>query len=583
MPAYQNQQLFDVLSQLDVLDETALAEALAEAEKTQQPLGTVLTNQDVLTDSSLGKIIADMLNLPYVALDQVPISPTVLQIIPEPVAKARGTIAYKWEEGSLWVATTDPNQEQFFRFLDKKTGGTTKVHYTTPFQLQKALTHYSQEMSLAFQELISQTAAKAAGSDQAEPPIIHLIDTVIQYAYQSDASDIHIEPLEEQVLVRFRVDGLLQDVVELPLELAPQLVTRVKVMANLRTDEHHTPQDGKITFQPENRDSSELDIRVSIVPITRGEKVAMRLLSDRARQFSLTDLGLSANDLQKVTSAYNRTHGMVLATGPTGSGKTTSLYSILKLLNKRNVNIMTIEDPVEYQIDNVNQIQVNPQTDLTFAKGLRSIVRQDPNIILVGEIRDPETADIAVNAAMTGHLVLSTLHTNDAATAFPRLFEMGVEPYLLASTINVVIAQRLVRKICPKCRVSYETPVSELDPELLEPLGLTPSVTTETKPSAGAKSSKNNKTENSDKSVFLSYRGKGCEVCHHSGYSGRVGIFEVLEVTDALREAITTKQNASQIAQLAQNEGMITMLHDGLEKVRQGVTTLEEVARVIKE
>ncbi|MCD8484347.1 GspE/PulE family protein [Candidatus Woesebacteria bacterium] len=323
-------------------------------------------------------------------------------------------------------------------------------------------------------------------------------------------------------------------------------------MALLRTDEHQEAQDGKISYEV---DAETLDIRVSIVPVVNGEKVVLRLLSERSRKFSLRDLGLSEAGLKKVQAAYKNPHGMILATGPTGSGKTTTLYSVLKELNSRSVNIMTIEDPVEYEIENVNQMQVTHTGDVTFASGLRSIVRQDPNIILVGEIRDEETADIAINAAMTGHLVLSTLHTNDAVTAFPRLIDMGVEPYLVSSTVNVVIAQRLLRKICTSCRVSRTVQTEEL--KVLDPR-YTPLLQGRTM-----------------------YVGKGCPVCGHSGYRGRVGVFEVLVMNDDLRAAIADKHDASYLHTLAVKSGMKTMMQDGVEKVAQGITSLEEVIRVL--
>lgn len=413
---------------------------------------------------------------------------------------------------------------------------------------------YTKDITTAFDEIIARNVAEVKNNKNAEPPIIKIVDTILDYADESGASDVHIEPLEEITLVRFRIDGVLHDVIKLPLDLDPQIVTRIKVMANLRTDEHQRAQDGKIVYKKGNGD---LDIRVSIAPITRGEKIVMRLLSESSRSFSLTDLGFSPADLKKVERAYLEPHGMILSTGPTGSGKTTTLYSILKLLNKRDINIMTIEDPVEYQMDNVNQMQVNPKAELTFAKGLRSIVRQDPDIILIGEIRDEETADIAVNSAMTGHLVLSTLHTNDAATTFPRLVDMNVEPYLIASTITVIIGQRLARKICTKCKISETIPFDTLEQQIQKYV-----------------------PKNAD---FVCYKGKGCAICHNTGFMGRIAIFEVLEVTDEIRTAVTERKNASEIQKLAMKLGMTTMLQDGVEKVKQGITSIDELLRVIKE
>ncbi|KKU45127.1 MAG: General secretion pathway protein E [Microgenomates group bacterium GW2011_GWA2_46_7] len=378
--------------------------------------------------------------------------------------------------------------------------------------------------------------------------------------YQSRASDIHIEPADDFVQLRFRIDGVLQDIVALPKVIEHQIVTRIKVLSGLPTDEHSAALDGKFTF--DIPDVEEVDVRVSIVPATHGERVAMRLLSSNMRQFSLLDLGLSEENIAKVREAYTKPYGMILSTGPTGSGKTTTMYAFMKILNKRNVNIMTIEDPVEYQIRGVSQIQVNPKTNLTFAAGLKSIVRQDPNIILVGEIRDEETAGIAVNASLTGHLVLSTLHTNDAATTVPRLLEMKVEPFLVASSVSMVVAQRLVRRICVNCRVSEVRTVAQLAGELPKDL-------------------LKQYAEKNGKSVRV-YRGTGCDVCRHTGYQGRVGIFEVMRVSEAIKEAINTKKDASAIKKIAVSEGMMTMVQDGMEKVKLGLITIDELLREVK-
>jgi type II secretory ATPase GspE/PulE/Tfp pilus assembly ATPase PilB-like protein len=385
-----------------------------------------------------------------------------------------------------------------------------------------------------------------------------IVDLLINYAAEDKASDVHIEPQEKNSLVRFRIDGILHDVLLLPKNLHDQVITRIKILSRLRTDEHFTPQDGKMRISLEEED---IDIRVSILPVTEGEKAVLRLLSSKFRKFSLVDLGMNEKDLKKVKDAYSRSYGMILSTGPTGSGKTTSIYAILKLLNTREKNITTIEDPAEYRIKGVNQINVNVKTNLTFANGLRSILRQDPNIIFVGEIRDSETAGIAVNASLTGHLVLSTLHTNDAATALPRLIDMNVEPFLVASTVNVIIAQRLVRKICEICKntrnITPEELLKNLPPEII-----------------------NKYIEK--KTTITIYQGAGCKICHMTGYSGRIGVFEVLEITKAIRDLITKRQDADVILQKAIQEGMTTMLDDGLEKVFQGLTTIEEVLRVTK-
>ena len=546
-----NEMLHKSLTELSILDQKSLDDCLYECSQNNGDLGEMLYKHDLLDAVSLGRIIGDLIGLPYVNLAEVAIPDEVLKIIPEAVAKNQQIIAYQKDDNSLFVATSNPWNNQIIDFLSKKTGVPVQVRYSTVFCIKNALSLYEKDIASAFDEIISENIKEFHLNKDIEPPIIKIVDSIIEHAYNSSASDIHIEPLEENTLIRFRIDGVLHDIHHLPPDLDKQIVTRLKVMANLRTDEHQDAQDGKLVFK---MDEEDLDIRVSIAPITRGEKVVMRLLSERSRQFSLEDLGMSESDLIKVQTAYHKPHGLLLATGPTGSGKTTTLYAILKLLNKRDVNIMTIEDPVEYQMDNVNQIQVNPKTELTFAKGLRSIVRQDPDVILVGEIRDDETADIAINSAMTGHLVLSTLHTNDAVTAFPRMMDMNIEGYLVASSVNVIIAQRLVRKICTKCKVSVELPVEGLDPQILKHLGRATKIQT--------------------------YKGKGCPVCHQTGYMGRIGVFEVLETNEELNAAIISKKSTDDLRKLALKSGMKTMMEDGIEKVKQGLTTIEELLRV---
>lgn len=420
---------------------------------------------------------------------------------------------------------------------------------------------YIQEKTDEFDEILKKALAENA-HDQPEPespPIIELVNKIIDFASKNKASDIHIEPEDDKTLIRYRIDGVLQDILQLPTEIFLKVVMRLKIMSHLKTDEHQAAQDGKIEFEV---DDEKLDIRISIVPVTNGEKIVMRLLSERSRKFSLVDLGISESNLEKIKEAYQSSHGMILTTGPTGSGKTTTLYSMIKILNKRDINIMTIEDPVEYDMEGVNQIQVNTKTNLTFATGLRSIVRQDPNVILVGEIRDNETANIAINSAMTGHLVLSTLHTNDAATALPRLIDMKIEPFLISSTIKVIIAQRLVRRICQHCRVSITVKKSSFDQSI-------------SKDSI-------NKIFDNKKEIDL-YLGKGCDLCHQTGYKDRIGIFEIMVIDEDLREAIMLEKNASEIKQIAVKNGMSTMTDDGIDKIKKGITTLEEMLRVIKE
>lgn len=385
--------------------------------------------------------------------------------------------------------------------------------------------------------------------------VVDLLDALVKDAMKNKASDIHIEPEEKDLSIRYRVDGLLRDISKLNLFLANSLIFRIKVAAKLRTDEHFAPQDGKIRFKI---DDSYVDTRISILPTTKGEKVVMRLLS-KERSFELKDMGLEGEDLAKVVRSYTKPYGMILATGPTGSGKTTTLYAILSKLNSREKNITTLEDPVEYDLDGVNHIQINPKADLTFANGLRSILRQDPDIIMVGEIRDSETAKIAINAAMTGHLLLSTLHTNDSITTLPRLIDMGVEPYLVGSTVNVIIAQRLARKLCENCKKKTTLTEEALNNMTVERPDIKELM----------------------KSGETIYEPVGCTECNGIGYRGRIGLYEILEVTESLRMLIFDKtKTLDDIYKQARKNGLVLIVEDGVKKVKTGVTSLDELKRV---
>lgn len=388
--------------------------------------------------------------------------------------------------------------------------------------------------------------------------IIKIVDSSLNMAYASRASDIHLDPEEKALRMRFRIDGVLHDVYRFPKELSSEIITRIKVQSGLRTDEHQAAQDGRMRFKGE-MDEKFVDVRVAIAPTYYGENCVMRLLADHSQNFDLVKLGFSELNLKRVRKAMAKPYGMILTTGPTGSGKTTTLYMILKELNKPEISIVTIEDPIEYSLPGVDQIQVNKRTGLEFATGLRSILRQDPNIVMVGEIRDGETASIAVNAAMTGHLVLSTLHTNDSAVTIPRLLDLGVEPFLIASTVNIAIGQRLVRTICEDCKTKRVLSDTEIE-------ALT---TTVSKEMIG------------DNKVF--YKGEGCERCAGSGYRGRVGIHEVMEIDEKIRELIMKRATADEIRKASVSAGMKTMMEDGIEKAIKGLTTIEEVLRVFHE
>jgi type II secretory ATPase GspE/PulE/Tfp pilus assembly ATPase PilB-like protein len=395
-------------------------------------------------------------------------------------------------------------------------------------------------------------------SQKREISIINLIDALVEKAHENKVSDIHIDPGAEDIRVRFRIDGVLQEVFKFPKKIHNEVISRIKVLSKLRSDEHQATQDGRFRhiFPGTNEF---IDLRVSIVPTYHGENAVLRLLSDKEEQFSLESLGFSESDIKKIVRAMKKTNGMILSTGPTGSGKTTTLYTLIKMLSSPEVSIVTIEDPIEYAVDDIEQIQVNGHKGLNFANGLRSILRQDPNIIMVGEIRDAETASIAVNTALTGHLLLSTLHTNDAATTLPRLLDMGIEEYLVASTVNIAIGQRLVRKICQNCREKQE--LTEAMKEGLINTAFGPLLR--------------------EGQEF--YRGKGCKKCNESGYVGRISINEVLVADDTIREAILRKASAKEIKDIAVSHGMTTMFEDGFRKVTSGITSIEEILRVIQE
>ena len=539
---------------LGKLDFAAIQE---EAEHKGESIEDLLIEKDLISPKQLGELIAKKFKVPFVDLKTEPISEEVLRIIPEVVARNRQIVAFARDKNGLKVAMARPDDLEMIQWLEKKTGEKILSFYTYLGQIKEALRYYKKELKVAFEEIIENQIEEARGKAPESPPIIKLVDTLLEYGYTNRASDIHIEPEELKTDVRFRIDGVLHPVLTFDKDIHQLVIARIKILSNLRTDEHFVPQDGKFRIKC---DGEKFGIRVSVIPVTHGEKVVMRLLAERTRQFNLSNLGFSPADFKIIETNIKKPWGMILATGPTGCGKTTTLYTILKLLNKSGVNITTIEDPIEYDMDGVNQIQVNPKAGLTFATGLRSIVRQDPNIIMVGEIRDKETASIAVNSAMTGHLVLSTLHTNNAATTLPRLIDMGIEPFLVASSVNIIIAQRLVRKICPKCSQTYSVKLAEFG-ELQD------IITQKAK----------EKTE-----IILS-RGQGCPLCGHTGYIGRIGIFEILQIEKNIQNLITKQADSGEIQAMAIKNGMTTMLEDGISKMLDGITTLEEILRVIRD
>ena len=546
-----------LLLQTKTVDEAGMEELITYARNSGTNLEEAIIEKDILTDEKLGKLFADYLKFPFINLKQVSISEAAVRIVPERLARKYYVISFERDQNGIKLAMADPRNRELQEFIAKKTGQAVSPYLATQRDIEGAFQMYRRDLQNTFDEILKETIGNSANI-ATDAPIAKILDLLITYAYRDKTSDMHIEPQENSSLIRFRIDGILHDVLYLDKKLHDRIMTRIKVLSRLRTDEHLSAQDGKMRIELEEEN---LDIRVSIIPIAEGEKAVLRLLASHFRQFSLLDLGMNKTDLKKINASINKSYGMILSTGPTGSGKTTSIYSILKILNTREKNITTIEDPVEYRIKGVNQIQTNTKTNLTFANGLRSILRQDPNVIFVGEIRDNETAGIAVNAALTGHLVVSTLHTNDAATALPRLIDMKVEPFLVASTVNVIIAQRLVRKICDSCKDALTIKRSEVMKNI---------------------PAENLQRSFGDKAELPVFQGKGCKVCHMTGYAGRIGVFEVLEISPLIKKLITEKNDSDIILKQALKEGMTTMLDDGLFKVAKGDTTFEEVLRVTK-
>ena len=551
-------QLSNLLITSGIIKERDLKDIAIVAKNTGISVYDTLIEKNIASDETLGQMVANSLGFPFVILSKIAVSDDLFGVTPEKVARRLKVIAFERSENEIKLAMNTPGNKAIIDSFVKKTNCNIIPYYATLKDIHNALRIFRQALQTACDRLLKEEINKTSTLLPDEAPITKIVDLIVDYAYDDKVSDIHIEPEEKSSLIRFRIDGLLHDVLRLPKNLHDRIIARIKVLSRLRTDEHLSAQDGKMMIKIEQEN---LDIRVSIIPVADGEKAVLRLLASKRSSFTLTNLGLDDDDFIKVSKAISKSYGMVLSTGPTGSGKTTIIYTILKMINIRERNITTIEDPIEYRITGANQIQVNSKTNLTFANGLRSILRQDPNIIFVGEIRDNETAGIAVNAALTGHLVLSTLHTNDAGTAIPRLIDMKVEPFLVASTVNLIIAQRLVRKICDMCKTAYIAQLNDLQQHFPLPL---------------IKKYLGNDLQ------FTVFKGKGCKICRNSGFLGRVGVFEVLEVSNEIKRLITLKSNAEDISKQAIAEGMKTMMEDGLYKIARGLTTIEEVIRVTK-
>ena len=683
------------------IEDTELKKILLESGRVQeedlakaQPEGSKLSLKDavirkgLLNERDMAKLIGDHAGVPFAEIENLKVPREILTKIPERTARKYESVLFGIDENELpQLAMVDPEDFQAIDFIGKELGVRPLVYIATPTDIGAVLDQYKGGLTGEISETVKGASADEDRSSKIEEvpekdlaedaPIAKTINVVLEYAIKSRASDIHIEPHEDIVQVRYRIDGVLHETMTLPKNILPAVVSRIKILANLKIDEHRVPQDGRFKFTIGQR---LISLRVSTLPVMDGEKVVMRLLDESTKAPSLDELGFYGKSLEAITANLHRPHGMTLVTGPTGSGKSTTLYAILTMLNTPGVNISTVEDPVEYRVEGVNQTQVNTMTGMTFATGLRALLRQDPNIIMVGEIRDGETADLAVQAALTGHVVLSTLHTNNAATSLPRLLDMNVEPFLIASTVNTVIGQRLVRRLCPTCRVEFvpdavemtalrrdfavdnamkylkgmktdgagaggeaeagagdktageataagaagartsaaePSPETERQPKVVKPLrniegkksildeiAADPNIINRPLGGGSQKTIADNApapapaapaapdtatpvaTENpklKTGQLALYKVGDGCQTCGGLGYQGRVGIYEVLAVSQVIQKMIVGRSTADEIQDQAVTEGMLTMQQDGFVKALMGLTTVEEVLRVTRE
>jgi len=585
-----DQQLKSFLLDANLIDEKTFENAAVIALKESKKVEEVLVEGGKIKPEDLIRLQAYILGIPFVDLEDEKVPPTILQIIPEAIARANNIIAFRKSGQNLEVAMLDPEDLKTLEFIKKKADLKILPRLTTPQSIKAVLKQYQGSLQVEFGDIVKKSqgqdivglslkedADEVKGGKEGqelkkqaqEMPIIKIVDTLLKHAILQRASDVHIEPLEKEVLVRYRVDGVLKEAMTLPGQAQSGIIARIKVLSNLKLDEHRLPQDGRFKIEAEDYKYS---VRVSVLPVADGEKIVLRLLSEGNKVIGLDSLGFSGGALKDVQKALKKPVGMILITGPTGSGKTTTLYSMMGILNQPEVNISTVEDPIEYRMPKINQTQVNSKIGLTFASGLRSLLRQDPDIIMVGEIRDTETASLAVNAALTGHLVLSTLHTNSAAGAIPRLIDMKVEPFLLTSTLNVVIAQRLVRKLTDE-KEKYKLKEKEVN-NLAEFCDLD-------KIEQIFKQEKMLKGKETLKDLTF-YRPRSSKE-FPEGYKGRVGIYEVLGLTEAIKDLIEKGSSSDHLQTKAREQGMRLMLEDGFIKAAQGVTSLEEVLRVIVE
>ncbi len=522
----------------------------------------ILLFRGLISENILGQLIAEYLQVPYCNLGNKVIPLEILDLVPENLAQTYHMVPFNKEGKNLHLAMEDPKNLEAQEVVRRRTNLNIIPYYVTNPNFTRGISQYKRNISKEFEKIIAENLKKTKEVDQkkglsevaSELPVVEILNTILEYGVAEKASDVHLEIMEKELMVRLRIDGVLRDIISLPQNVQPAIIARIKILSNLKIDEHRIPQDGRFRF---TLGVETVALRTSILPGFYGENAVLRLLFESSRPLSLEELGLSGKNLQWVKKEIKKPHGMILVTGPTGSGKTSTLYSILNMLNRVEVKICTIEDPVEYDMHRITQIQVNPKTGLTFSSGLRSLLRHDPDIMMVGEIRDKETAQISIHAALTGHLVLSTLHTNDASGAIPRFIDMGVEPFLLASTVNLVIAQRLVRRLCQNC-------IEEYIPD-------------------SARTTFLQKIFGSEVNQQKFYQGKGCSECAGNGYKGRIGVFEVLPITEKIRKLVVQKSSSDAIKSQAQQEGFTLILKDGLNKVASGLTSVEEILRVAEE
>lgn len=561
-----NAHLKELLMEEKLMDESSFDALVAEAERLTQSVTDMMISRGILTREYLGVLLSRYFKVSLASLGGKKIDATALKLIPESVARERRVVLFAREEdGSIAAAMEDPSNLALVEYLERSVGSKVRPYLAFENDLNKGFAMYGLELSADFEKLIEKNIRESLQSGRrgedaaAEVPIVAIVDNIVAYAHSSRASDIHLEVFEDFVLIRYRIDGVLHEIVRMQKEVHAAIVARIKLIAGLKIDEHYKPQDGRFRVKI---GTDNLDMRVSILPTYYGEKVVMRLLAAASRPLSLSELGVFEDMEAIILENIKKSYGIVIICGPTGSGKSTTLYSMLSVLNRPEVNIVTVEDPVEYDIKYVNQTQINPQAGISFASGLRAILRQDPNVILVGEIRDGETASISVQSALTGHLVLSSLHTNDATTTIPRLIDMGVQPFLLAAVMNAVIAQRLVRRICTQCIYSFE-PTAEMKAAIeaqLKELGIDSSVPTRV------------------------YAGKGCPACGNTGYRGRLGIYEILDINESIKKLIVAPTfELAALKERARKNGMLSIFEDGLRKVAAGLTTVEELLRAVRE